>query len=266
MLGYPLSTISANVKILEKAGLIITELLPAKNGSKKLCSLVYLDVYIQLRQGIVIPKNARKFEKEIPIGSYMDCKISPSCGIITEKKFVLDALDEPNNFLEANRADAMILWFRKGYVEYRIPVDYQLGLTVDSISFSMEICSEAPGFNNVFKSDISMWINGVEIGMWTSPGDFGDRRGKLNDHFWPEDSTQYGLLTQWTVSNQNTTINGNYASDITVKDLNLYAESYITMRIGVKDDAKHIGGMNLFGKEFGDYPQDIKLSIRYLDE
>ena len=26
--------------------------------------------------------------------------------------------------------------------------------------------------------DVSVWINEVEIGVWTSPGDYGDRRGK----------------------------------------------------------------------------------------
>ena len=33
--------------------------------------------------------------------------------------------------------------------------------------------------------------------------------------------------------------------------------------LGNKPDAKYIGGFNLFGKEFGDYAQDIILNVEY---
>jgi predicted transcriptional regulator len=31
----------------------------------------------------------------------------------------------------------------------------------------------------------------------------------------------------------------------------------------VKDDAKHIGGINIFGRQFGNYPQDIVMRLRF---
>ena len=34
-----------------------------------------------------------------------------------------------------------------------------------------------------------------------------------------------------------------------------------SVRIGVKEDAVHKGGMNLFGNGFGDYPQDIVMKM-----
>jgi predicted transcriptional regulator len=37
----------------------------------------------------------------------------------------------------------------------------------------------------------------------------------------------------------------------------------IDVRFGNKDDAKHIGGFNIFGKEFGDYKQDIVMCLSY---
>ena len=40
-------------------------------------------------------------------------------------------------------------------------------------------------------------------------------------------------------------------------------DRYITVRIGNKPDAVYIGGFNLFGKNFGDYNQDIVLNIEY---
>ncbi len=37
----------------------------------------------------------------------------------------------------------------------------------------------------------------------------------------------------------------------------------IRVRFGIKDNAKHVGGFNLFGKEFGDYKQDIVMGLSY---
>jgi predicted transcriptional regulator len=33
------------------------------------------------------------------------------------------------------------------------------------------------------------------------------------------------------------------------------------MKIGVKPDAKYVGGFNLFGEKFGDYPQSIIMQL-----
>jgi predicted transcriptional regulator len=36
------------------------------------------------------------------------------------------------------------------------------------------------------------------------------------------------------------------------------------VRVGVKENAANVGGINIFGREFGNYPQDILLRIDYL--
>ena len=38
---------------------------------------------------------------------------------------------------------------------------------------------------------------------------------------------------------------------------------FITMRIGIKEDAVNVGGVSLFGENFGDYPQDIILKLDF---
>jgi len=40
-------------------------------------------------------------------------------------------------------------------------------------------------------------------------------------------------------------------------------QSYVAVRIGNKPDAHYVGGFNLFGKHFGDYDQDIILTVEY---
>ena len=50
-------------------------------------------------------------------------------------------------------------------------------------------------------------------------------------------------------------------SNVTINDLNLYENDIFIIKLGVKENAKNRGGVNLFGDCFGDYPQNIVLSI-----
>ncbi|UUZ92407.1 hypothetical protein LJK87_44795 [Paenibacillus sp. P25] len=108
-------------------------------------------------------------------------------------------------------------------------------------------------------------MNGTEIGTWTCPGDFGGRKGRLNPAWWPEDSTQFGVLKTWKVDRTKSSIDEVPISGITLADLKIPSSDFITFRIGVKSDAVHKGGINLFGKEFGDFEQDIKMTLSYSD-
>jgi predicted transcriptional regulator len=52
-------------------------------------------------------------------------------------------------------------------------------------------------------------------------------------------------------------------SSTTIGDLGLTDHAFISVRIGVKADAEHVGGINLFGSRFGNYPQDLVLWLGY---
>jgi predicted transcriptional regulator len=47
----------------------------------------------------------------------------------------------------------------------------------------------------------------------------------------------------------------------TIKDLNIEQTPNIKLSIGVKENAIHRGGLNLFGKKFGDFEQAILLTL-----
>ncbi|HIW05066.1 MAG TPA: hypothetical protein H9690_03460 [Firmicutes bacterium] len=47
-----------------------------------------------------------------------------------------------------------------------------------------------------------------------------------------------------------------------MQQLNIPSHPYISLKIGVKKDAKNVGGINLFGEKMGDYPQDIIVKLR----
>ena len=59
------------------------------------------------------------------------------------------------------------------------------------------------------------------------------------------------------------TLDGEPLSDVRLSDLCLTERDYISLRVGVSKDAEHVGGLNLFGEKFGDYPQGIVMRVGY---
>ena len=45
--------------------------------------------------------------------------------------------------------------------------------------------------------------------------------------------------------------------------VNLKKDEVVTFRIGVDKNAKYCGGINIFGKNFGDYNQHIVFALSY---
>ena len=52
-------------------------------------------------------------------------------------------------------------------------------------------------------------------------------------------------------------------SGVRLSDLSVEKQDFIRFRLGIKEDARHIGGINLFGEKFGDYPRNLTMTIRY---
>jgi predicted transcriptional regulator len=50
---------------------------------------------------------------------------------------------------------------------------------------------------------------------------------------------------------------------VTVQNLKLNKSTFIVVRIGVRLDTPHTGGINLFSRRFGNYPQVLVLRIGY---
>lgn len=254
----PASSAAMHVRALEAAGLINTEVQPGERGSMKLCSRKSDYVTICLTGAPSMVNETTSIS--MPIGAFTDCQIAPTCGIATADT-LLGHEDKQSSFYLPSRIDAQILWSSSGYLEYRFPNESPQ--KPKQVSLSLEICSEAPNYREDWKSDLTVWINGVECATWTCPGDFGGRRGRLNPSWWENGNTQYGLLTTWTISDAGTTINGQPGSGRTLGELGLDGNTYILVRIGNKPDAQCVGGFNIFGERFGDHAQNIVLTLEY---
>ena len=127
----------------------------------------------------------------------------------------------------------------------------------------MEISSEAPGVCNDWPSDIHFYVNNVNVGSWTSPGDFGDSKGILTPTWWFPNWNQYGLLKLLNVNSFGTFIDGMKISDVTLEDLGLTYKSDILLKLAVPEETKHVGGLTIFGKNFGNYNQGISVRLIY---
>jgi predicted transcriptional regulator len=67
------------------------------------------------------------------------------------------------------------------------------------------------------------------------------------------------LLKVWKVTNEGSFVDGVQVSNVSLNDVKLKSNEPIPVRIGIKENASNVGGVNLFGSKFGNYPQDIIL-------
>lgn len=257
-LDMPLSTAAAQIKILEDAGFVRTELRPASHGLQKVCFRTYDSLVLQLPYLPSVPSNS--VEIGMPVGAYTRFEVTPTCGLASPTS-VIGFLDDPVSFYEPRRVEAGLVWFRCGFVEYTFPNRLQKSSVLTSVVVSAEMCSEAPLHNDSWPSDITLWVNGIEVGTWTCPGDFGGQRGRLTPEWWDSKDSQYGVLKRWLINSEGSFIDGYRLSKVTLRDLGIEGQSVITLRLGVKQDSHNVGGINLFGATFGNYPQDITLRI-----
>lgn len=259
-LDMPQSSISTNVQVLEDAGLIRTETQRARKGNQKVCHTLFDEVLVMFKKD---PRtaNANVIEVAMPLGLYTSCEVSAPCGLCSTEG-IIGLLDVPDTFLDPGRMSAGLIWFTRGFVEYQFPNNIKLmGQDLSSVEFLMELSSEVPGTAADWPSDITFSINRVDVGTWTSPGDYGDQRGVYTPDWWKLKGSQYGKLKSVRVTNEGSFIDGLKMSPITLKDLDLGAHRSLRFRIAVKDSARHPGGVNIFGRGFGNYDQDILMRL-----
>ncbi len=259
-LGLPQSTVSTNVQILEEAGLIATEAQKARKGSQKICRSTFEEVLIRFKERSA-QVSEQTIEVSMPLGLYTGFEVTAPCGICSTEG-VIGLLDVPDTFLDPDRMKAGLLWLTRGHVEYQFPNNSKLTRgEVEAIEISLELSSEVPGTSADWPSDITLTLNGKPVGTWTSPGDFGDKRGVYTPHWWKLKGSQYGKLKTWRTSAEGTFVDGVRISPVTLDDLDLTSHHSIRVRIGVEESAHHPGGMNIFGRGFGNYDQDIVLRL-----
>lgn len=260
-MDLPMSTAALAVQVLQKAGLIITKNQPGTRGTLKLCSRKLDLVQINLAPPDDIPSQSLTFS--MPIGGYSTAEdIVPTCGLASANSLI-GIMDTPSVFYSPGRFSAQLIWLQQGFLEYRFSMESLEFRNIDWLEISFEACSEAPMYRDPWKSDIAVEVNRKRLGIWTSPCDCGGRRGLLTPEWWSETSTQFGFLKIWRIDRTGSFLDNQRISDTNLGDLEIEEKDYISVRIGVPADAEYVGGLNLFGDQFGDYAQNLVLRVGY---
>jgi predicted transcriptional regulator len=260
-LGLAQPTVTRHMQVLEQVGLVVCEYMPGAQGMQKRCRLGADRLMVSL--GATRAPSDCVEEVSMPVGLFTCAEPSPTCGLASAER-IIGFLDEPQSFLHPDRASARLLWMADGFVEYRFPNTLPSTMRVERLELAAELCSECPDYDNDYPSDITVWINGVEIGSWTSPGDLGGKRGRLNPAWWSDHMTQYGMMKMWSVDSRGSYVDGFSASGTTITDIGIEPHGPIAVRLGVKPDARDAGGLNLFGRGFGNYDQDPTIRLHYV--
>ena len=261
-LNIPITTVTRHTNALAEAGLIVIDYQPGIKGHAKHCAHAIRELTIKLA-----PENDESVEEEsysveMPIGMFAHCHISAPCGLLGPTQPLIK-YDDPKYFFTPDRGSAELLWFNVGHVSYNFPTEVLYHHQCHSISFSVEVCSETAYYNEKWPSDLSVFINNVEVLTTTLPGDFGGRRGKFSPAYWSINSTQFGILKNIKVDQQGVYENNVLIrKDIKFDDLKLYNGNAVQLRLEIKKDAVHRGGINIFGKNFGDYNQAIVMTVK----
>lgn len=251
--------LTPHIKALSECGLITIEAAVGRHGVQKICYAGGESILVDpMRE-----ENRRNvYETEISVGQYTAWEVYPTCGIATPEHLIGE-VDDPRYFASPERVNGGILWFGQGFVEYILPNFLNPGQELMELQISLELASEAPGSSDDWPSDIYFHLNGKELGYWTSPGDFGRTPGIYNPSWWLRNWNQHGLYKLLLVNGNGSFIDGRRISDVTLKDLSIKPGASVTLRLSVPDKARNRGGLTLFGKSFGNYPQDIKVRMHY---
>ncbi|CAI6074625.1 ArsR/SmtB family transcription factor [Cohnella sp. JJ-181] len=257
--------VTKHIQKLETAGIVSTRLAAGTRGKQKVCTLSLKHLVLQFRASDrdgEAPQRPSSYAVSIPIGHYTRYQVKPTCGLASPAKLI-GLVDDPRYFAEPEHVEAHHLWFGSGYVEYQVP-NYLIGdAMVREIRISMEIGSEAPGFKEDWPSDIAFSLNGIPLGVWTCPGDFGSQRGLLNPDWWGAEHSQHGVLKTLLVNGEGSYIDGVRISDTTTDALGVTSGSDIRLRISSAEDARYPGGVSLYGSRFGNYAHNIEVTVGY---
>lgn len=260
-LGITNGALTSHIKKLEESGIIQVMTERGSHGNQKVCKVAVDKIVVDV-ESEENEEDQNIYNTEVKVGHYSDYDVYPTCGLATSQA-IIGEVDDPRYFSHPDRINAGILWFTKGYIEYMIPNLLPSATKIDQITVSLEISSEAPGINNDWPSDISILLNDVKIGTWTSPGDYGDVQGIFTPDWWFPNWNQYGLLKMIVINKKGTFVDGLKISNVTINEFNLDYKSTVRFKFEIEEDAKNVGGITIFGSEFGNYNQDIKVRIAY---
>lgn len=266
------TTILTHLKILEESGLIRTEYISGTIGNQKICIKQYDRLLFNFTPDK--EKEDKCFQYDIEVGNYFNVQVYSPCGLAT-KNNVIHRWDDSTVFFDKARVHASLLWFSYGYVEYKIPKKAIPLKKISEMKLSIEISTQGDIMNHKklelpsplsidqFKkldSDITFWINGMEVGTVTLNKYIKEEGGKYTPTWWT--GCNHGKLINLTVMTDKSLVGEQVMEPhIGLDDVLDNDNDDISIRIGMKSDSENISGMTVYGRDFGNHQQDINIKF-----
>lgn len=251
-----------HVKKLEKARLITTQMAPGKGGVQKICTLSAKKIEIILPTSPGLHRKAH--QTEVSVGHYTDFDLLPSCGIATVEH-TIGEYNEPRYFWYPERVQAKMLWFSRGYIEYKAP-NFLLGSqNPEELEITFELSTVLPFHPGNEPAGVVFSFNSIELGKWSGQKYQGTSRGIYTPAWWSDPLSQCGLLKTLRINRNGTYMDGKRISDVTLDNLPIRDKQW-TFRIAVPEQHGSSTGITLFGRGFGNHQQDLLFNLYYTEQ
>ncbi len=264
------TAVLTHINILEESGFIKSQVLSGSVGNQRICSCVYeklvfdfiLDKYDD--EGIY-------YESEIPVGNFFDFEAYAPCGLATRHS-IIKKWDDPSVMCDVKRVTADLAWIAFGYFEYKIPVSPLFSnQKVTGLVIEMEISAQQlvskhkmvclPPYMTPERitdgvSDITFWLNGVELGTQTVEAGTQAEKAVYTPAWWRTQPV-HGVLVKIEINEKGVFLGDRKVGNATYGDVCREEDPFISFRVGIKEEALHASGMTIFGEGFGRYDRQI---------
>ena len=257
------STVIFHLKLLEEAGLVTSRARPNFKGKTLIFYINFVHLHLAA-QAPLLKSKENTVEQSMGVGNYIYAKPEGYIRIATDDDFMVMESDDTYN---PKRFEAKLLCMDNGEVTYAFSNAFSKRARVHRLEFSLEISSESPYYCNDWKSEIFFRICGVDVATFLSLGDYGGVRGLLNPDWWDSKYSQNGVLTTIAIDNAGVYVNNEMVrDDVTIETLELESKDRILFSFRTDQSSQYAGGFNVYGKTFGNEPQDIVLKAYVSDD
>ena len=261
-MGLPSSTATMHVTVLERAGLLHTELRPASRGLQKVCARTYDELVFDLPRGAA-RRTHDAVDLQMPIGGYSDFVVEPTCGLVSATGLI-GFMDDPSAFYEPDRlngAAALVPGGLRGIsvsesraarCPRRVPAadrgDLQRGAAprprlaerhhgLDQRSAARRL--DVPvRLRRPARTADPVVVGGKGLAVRRAQALARDEAGNDDRRDQPLDAST------------------SHRSDLRTGTRSSYASAS-------SQTPQNVGGLNLFGRGFGNYPQDLGFRLEY---
>ena len=87
-------------------------------------SAAFDEVLVMFKEDVAVTR-PDIIEVAMPVGLYTSCEVSAPCGLCSTES-IIGLLDVPDFFLDPSRMRASLVWFGRGFVEYKFPNNAKL--------------------------------------------------------------------------------------------------------------------------------------------